>query len=936
MCIDAYTQASDVIIYEAQSLNNEKSPVNIGFINRMIFYFTYGFRNIRRGGRWTILAIFCIAAGVATVVALRGLGLSIAESLLSTVRQDNKGDIAIQRDTRDGPDFALLRGTQDVDYFRPDEIQALQAYATENDIDMAMFTTGGAVQIAGQNNGIISTSQFIVTYLVDSSSYPVLGDIRVLEPAGVAFSDLFTGSADIVISENMAQSQFLSVGDEVRVARTEAIFTVRGIVGVEAEAGITNIFASFFGFAYIDIGTAQQLIDPDIGINRVSYAYPAALTLDQAQDEREAIQDAVGFSRRNTDVDLAANLSETRQEIATVLGDFIVILGLGALLIGGVGILNTMLVLVRRRTGEIAALKTFGLKGRQIALLFLAEGILLGFIGSVIGCLAGVLLGGFVNQFGEQFIQQDLPWRIYPQALVYGMTLGMATTVIFGIAPILTALQIRPAIVLRPNEGKFERLGILQNIALMLLITVLLGLVVGQIVQPTFGLASSLTPQDAYLWSVIGVAISLLILGILTVLLWVIVWIIGKFPAFGWVDLQLALRNMSTQRMRTATTLLALTAGMFALSSISFVGEGTRQLLDELLSNSFGGNVLAIPVQPSFDDRLIDLAERNLTNSVADVEGINYRTVISIYEPELIAINGEPVLDIDIDETNIFDEAATAPLAWQNFTSWDSDSSQMWEDVFHIVRGRNITLEDRGEQVLIGSLDSAEVLGIEIGSIITYEINRQEIDFTVIGLYDVGSLLGNGGPILAPDAVADVSNPIFQFYAFDVEDESVPAAVTELSSVIVPPTIALDVRFIDGLIGRFIAQFAAIPTIVGILSLLAAAVIMANTIALGTLERRRQIGILKAIGLKSNRVLTVMLIESTIIGLLSATIGIGLSQLGLWLFTYFSGQSIPLPRSAQMVGVLLVIASVVISWVSTFLSANVAVRERVMNVLRYE
>jgi ABC-type antimicrobial peptide transport system permease subunit len=238
--------------------------------------------------------------------------------------------------------------------------------------------------------------------------------------------------------------------------------------------------------------------------------------------------------------------------------------------------------------------------------------------------------------------------------------------------------------------------------------------------------------------------------------------------------------------------------------------------------------------------------------------------------------------------------------------------------------------------VLIGNVDSADALGITIGSTITYRVSNQNIDFTVIGLYDRGSIIGTGGAILAPDAVAGVANPIFQFYAFDIELVNVPQAVTELSAVIVPPTVALDVRFIDSLVGRFIAQFAAIPTIVGILSLIAAAVIMANTIALSTLERRRQIGILKAIGLKSGRVLRVMLIESTLIGLMSAGLGLGLSQLGLWLFTYFTGQVIPFPRSAQVVALVLVIAAVVISWVSTFLSANVAVRERVMNVLRYE
>ena len=76
---------------------------------------------------------------------------------------------------------------------------------------------------------------------------------------------------------------------------------------------------------------------------------------------------------------------------------------------------------------------------------------------------------------------------------------------------------------------------------------------------------------------------------------------------------------MSTQRLRTATTLLALSAGMFALSSITFVGEGTRQLLTDVLGQSFGGNVLAIPVIPSFDDRLISLAERNLNGALDDV-----------------------------------------------------------------------------------------------------------------------------------------------------------------------------------------------------------------------------------------------------------------------------------------------------------------------------
>ncbi|MCS7070569.1 MAG: ABC transporter permease, partial [Anaerolinea sp.] len=123
----------------------------------------------------------------------------------------------------------------------------------------------------------------------------------------------------------------------------------------------------------------------------------------------------------------------------------------------------------------------------------------------------------------------------------------------------------------------------------------------------------------------------------------------------------------------------------------------------------------------------------------------------------------------------------------------------------------------------------------------------------------------------------------------------------------------------------------------GLLSLLAAAVTMANTVSLATLERRRQIGILKAVGLKSRRVLSVMLIENTLIGLLGGLLGIGLSALGVAIMTALGqGDAIPVPRDSVPVAVALVIASVVIAWVATLLSARPVVRESVINVLRYE
>jgi putative ABC transport system permease protein len=916
----------------------EKSsvPNQGGFIARLLFYFTYGFRNIQRGGRWSALAIFCIAAGVATVVALRGLGLSIGESLVGTVRSDNKGDFRVVTDSNEGPEFAMLRGGEDLRFFTDEEIASVEAFAAEHGATISRFTTGGPVQIAAQSGGIINSSQFITSYTIEPENYPAFGNIRVIEPAGKTLAELFTEDNDVVISENMAEAQSLSIGDEVRVARTEEVFIVRGIVGAEAEAGFSNIFAAFFGFAYFELEDVQRAIDPEIGINNISIAFPEMLN--EANDDlmEETFWNQTNLSRREMDLRSAVDQLEDRQDIATVLGDFIVVMGLGALLIGGVGIMNTMLVLVRRRTNEIAALKTFGLKGGQVALLFLAESILLGIAGSVMGCVAGILLGGLVKQYGETFIQQELAWGIYPEALAYGMSLGMLVTIIFGLVPIMSSLRIRPAIILRPNEGKVAGLGILQSLALIIIIVVALGLIVGQIVQPTFGVTSVFSSKDAYLFGVIGVAATLAILALLNAMLWLVVWLIGKLPSFGSVDLRLALRNMSSQRWRTATTLLALSAGMFALSSISFVGEGTRQMLTGMMNQSFGGNVLVFPLMPANNSFLNNIADTSYQAALSDVGGIEGRTTIAMYDSEIINVNGTAVPEIPEGDINPLEAASFAPFAWMVLSEWDSSNPEVYADVFQISEGRALSEADRGQAVLIGPADSAAALGIGIGSILEYEIGRRTVSFEVVGLYQGTAGIGGGGPVIAPDALEGTASPSFQIYTFQVQDEFVPQAVTELSSISIPPTIAINVSFIDSLLQRFITQFAAIPTIVGLLSLLAAAVIMANTVALSTLERQRQIGILKALGLKSGRVLRIMLIESTIVGLLSAGLGLGLSSLIISLFSSYSGTTIPLPVESRGVAIALVLASVLIGWVSTFLSANVAVRERVMNVLRYE
>lgn len=906
-------------------------------IHRLYFYWMYALRNIRRGGRWTTLAILCITAGVATVVALRSLGLAIGDTLTNNVRVEVKGDLLLRNDNIFGG-----FGSNDPRAFTPEELQTLLAWAEGKGATTSAFMSGRNMQITKTGAGQFGRPSFIGSNFIDPQSYPPTHTIRAIDPPDAALADLFTGGNDVVISDNLAQQGGISLGDSVRVSGTQEAYTVRGIVSVAEESSVTNFLNAFFGFAYFDLANAQAVINQDFAPNRIALRFaepPNEDRLDQLAVEVEAL--VAGL--RSTDI---YDFLERYQVVSQYLGDFVVVMGLGALLVGGVGIMNTMLVLVRRRTSEVAAIKTFGLRGRQVAALFFTEALMLGVIGSLLGIIVGIGLSVIVNEYGAVALRQPLIWKIYPEALVFGFTLGLVVTAIFGVAPILTAVKVRPSIILRPNENHLVALGILQSLALLVFVTISLGLVVGQIVRPSFELTAkrmaevaaqdqALPADDSneteragplsaradgrlpspYLVGVIGVAAAFVIFALLIALIWLIILIIGKSPTFGSVSLRLALRNLSTNRVRTAITILALCAGMFALSSITFVGEGTRELLNLQLSRAFGGNVLVFPF-PGLPSNLIKGA---IDDALQDVS-IDYRTTIDNFGSAATHLNGQAI-------------GGDGAL---EITVWRSDKPDIYSGQPAVSTGRMLTLDDAGQPRIVLPFAFAIAQSVVVGDRLQID-SAGDIELEVIGIIGEAAgtaSFGEATALLPPDVLPATVASDFTLYAFQVPPAELNRALTELSSVIF--ALAIDVQFIDGLISRLIDQFAAIPTIVGLLSLLAAAAIMANTVALSTLERRRQIGILKAIGLKSRRVLQVMFIESSLVGLLSAVLGIGISVLLISLLAASGGITIPLPEDSRLTALALLIAALLIGWAATFLSARVALTERVMNVLRYD
>jgi len=924
---------------------------------RIQFYLLYATRNLWRERRWSIFAVFSVAIGVATVVALRSLGLSISETLTGSVRTSLHGDLLIERGGTVSGGFDL--GADNTrSYFFQDEISFVQGWADSKNALMSAYSLNIA-QITPVKTTPMGILNFVSLLQVNPTTYPPTDDITAIQPAGVPLRDLLTDVHHIVLSQTTADIHKLSIGDQVTLSGSTSPFTITGIVSASTESSWRNWFQAFFGFAYISQNQPETGINRNI--NRISIAFQQPVTA----DELDSYGDYLDFQldRREGYVRIldVPTVLENNERVADLMSRLIVLMGLGAMLIGGVGIINTMMVMVRRRTDEIAVLKTFGLKGRQIASLFFIESLVLGIVGSIIGLAMGIFFSHLANRYGETFLQQPLAWSIYPEALLFGLGLGIIVTSIFGVLPILTAVKVRPATILRPNELVIPTIGVLQSLVVLGFVIISLGLITGQILGPlpnNVPIVSRYTPENPYVVGILGVGFTFAILGILILLLWILVWIVGKTPNLGWIPMQLAVKNLHTKRFRTAITLLAISTGMFAISSITFYGAGVREILQFSLSSTFNGNIIIL--SPAiFVPALAQSAQTQLNEKLDTLDGIEYITHIKNYSGLLTQVDAlmlgtqgnhairEDLLDQIQEARRLGDIAKVEELQnqydllgrfWVSVSVRDSTNPDFATGRVDV--GREITQADRGEHVAVIRLASRLAnYPIGINTQLSMYINNRPYTFTVVGILYADNLnlqAGLFGDIqIPPDVLPASTHPDIQLTAVQTTPERMQPIIAELSAMF--GFFPLDVTLIDGVVSRLIDQVSAIPILVGILSLSAAAVIMANTVALATLERRRQIGILKTIGLKRRKVLVMMLLENGMISLTGALLGIGLSILGVGIMSIFGLEDILLiPDSAQSVAIILVVVAVMIAMIATFFSARLALNERVLNVLRYE
>lgn len=841
-------------------------------LGRVQFVIRYALRSIQKNRERSALAVLCIAVGVASIVALQLLALSIQRTLAVDPRLILGADIVVNT-LEPGQRAAIEQAAQG-------------ATLAETFQQSLQIKFGGTVAIT-------------TLRAFDPQQFPLTGPLPVLDPLGASLATLLGSQhgdslVQAAVTTNLAARLGLHTGDIATFWAGNVPRSVRIVALIPANSENPNGFDDFTvnGYAVVPLDQVGALTGSTPQPNKI---YIAASDPPQVMQRLRAITPPLSLES-------AADVAVGTERTASLISRLLLYVGMMALLVGGIGIINTMSLLVSRRTTEIATLKMLGISGELVIGFFVMEAGIIGLAGSICGVGGGVLLSMALLQIAAAFIGRPLIWTPDPGALLFGVLAGLLVATIFGVLPVLAAGRVRPSSILRQGLTLLPKLHPLVLAPIVLVITVVLGGIAGLLVS------------DLLLGELLAFG-TLVLFGGIVLVLFVMVWCISVLPDFGNVSLRMALRSLSRRRIRTAVTLMALSMGIFAMGVIFTLAAGLKESIHQAIGNGTGFDIVVNIADAE------GLTTGSVRRMLGEMPGVAEVSAAQNVNARIIALNNRPVQMAPDRQI---------PVSGRDIQSDHSVSKD-------IVRGRGLNLGDHDQPMAVVEEQYAREYGLKPGDKITLRLlgeNATELTCEIAGIYrqPAFSLRIGDGIILSNEVLLPALGWPDSIPSFYVLTSASSDIVTGRINTQLPAAYAVNVQTYSSLFDTLIDQFSIFPLLLAALSLFAGVVMIANNVGIAVVERRYDIGVMKAVGAQNGRVMQMLLLENGLVGLFGGILGATMALLGAAFITI----SADLPAMVSpSIWFGLILLSLVIVLPTTVLAAWSAVRERPMEVLRY-
>lgn len=712
------------------------------------------------------------------------------------------------------------------------------------------------------------------------------------------------GADQVAIDVDYADAAGVEIGQRIQVLTPDGQkeFLLAGTIELPITAGAY--------FVVFDFETAQTLYDKEGQVDQIALERAPGVTTDEMIAAVETItpEEAEVLNQAEVIEDQSADFEQVIGIFRNLLLGFAGV----ALFVSLFIIYNTFAILVSQRLQQIGMLRAVGATRDQIRTLVLFEAVIVGVVGSIIGIGFGVIVA-FLIKSGFQAAGgfPETGTIVATRTIIVSLLVGIVATILSALVPASMAGRISPIAAIR-NEGP-SRSSITRRIVIGAVVLaiglVLLGFGLFGSGQSTSAVVTELA--FGAILTFIGVALlsvlfagpfvnligrsqilglSLLGLGLaLPILIFTVGdgmpdsitgWItfvlkmfvsvvavvtgasivIGRLRGspFGiggsaaGLEGRLARQNAARSPQRTAATATALTIGIALVSTVGVVGESLKASFADTLDRSVQADLFI------FDEETQGSFSGELANRLDGVEGVSGVSRFRINEIRL------------------------GPDDVQNMAGFNAETGETIV-AFDVSSGDLEGLLDDGVLVFA---DQAEERGLAVGDPVTVEFPDLESEqLTVSGIFEDNSVLNSPWIIDLEvyERHIDASEDDFvgASIAEGADPEAVKASVVaiteEFSSVVAQDTqefLATQEGQIDQLITliNYLLGFALVVAFLGVI----------NTIVLSVIERTREIGLLRAVGMTQTQVRSTIRWEAVIVCLFGAVLGIVLGVIFAW------------------------------------------------------
>ncbi|MBZ6211200.1 ABC transporter permease [Streptomyces olivaceus] len=679
------------------------------------------------------------------------------------------------------------------------------------------------------------------------------------------------GGDEVAIDSKTAERHGYKVGDKVRMSVDGPVLTptVSGIFTTDDGSVDAGGSLSLF-----DTATAQKLFgEPG--------EYDEIIVKAESGVSQDALMSALGASLPKDSVEMQTGAELASDQAAMIarsmdsLKQTLLVAAGISLFVGTFLIANTFTMLVAQRTKELALMRAVGASRRQVTRSVLFEAFVVGMIAAVTGLVAGVGIGAglrsLMNSFGANFA--DGPLVVSSGTVVAALAVGVLITMLAAWLPARRAAKIPPVAAMNSVHAQATTKSLVLRNTLGSLITAAGVAVV---------LAATTIDKATTAQGPMALGAFLVVIGVfvLTPLLSrpLIAAAAPVLRVFG-VSGKLARQNAVRNPRRTAATASALMIGLTLITAMTVAAVGVQKAINKMAADSVKADYVVS--MSNFGYLSPDVAEK-----LAGVDGVT----------------------------------ASSPLRNSWATVEDTDESLTGVTGSALGQLTDLPVKDgvsevEGTRVVVDE-KTAEDHGWKAGSefTVTYDDDQGQ-QLTVAGIYEANELFSGimlDLPTLSPHMEDAADQQVMVKMADGTSDaakDSLRAALGDSPAIKVQDkqdlsdeiakTITLMLNILYGLLGM-----AVIVAVLGVV----------NTLAMSVFERSQEIGMLRAIGLNRKGVKRMVRLESLVISLFGAALGIGLGVFFGWAAGELVGAEVAtyeLVLPWDRIGVFVLLAAVV-------------------------